>query len=311
MKKIPDLRQHMKLRHFRLVEILFHTRSIRLASERLNITPAAVSKACLELENILGTKLFIRKAGGLIPNPLCERLIVAGRRIDAELKNLMVDITLHEESFHDSVKIGFQTPMLQDAIVRGVAKMKKIHPNLNLTLEYASRQNLLSGLEVNQYDFIFINLTDITSRARFKTQSLGKEQYVIASMEEIHSIPDVIEKWAEFSSATWVLPIPGLAMRDRFDSVLAARGLSLPKRRIEINSPVGGEKIVALSDAYTLLPLTMLKALGRTIDEAETSLRFLPEMQLENGIVSLQDTSLSAAAQYASEFIIKKIKKTS
>lgn len=55
----------------------------------------------------------------------------------------------------------------------------------------------------------------------------------------------------------------------------------------------------------------MLKALGRTIDEAETSLRFLPEMQLENGIVSLQDTRLSAAAQYASEFIIKKIKKTS
>lgn len=106
--KLPDLRIHMKLRHFRLVEMLVATKSIRLAAERLNITPAAVSKSCLELENILGMKLFVRNKGGLIPDPICERFIIAGRRIDSELKNLTADIMLYEESFHGNVKLVFR-----------------------------------------------------------------------------------------------------------------------------------------------------------------------------------------------------------
>ncbi|ANA13977.1 hypothetical protein [Acetobacter oryzifermentans] len=31
---------------------------------------------------------FIRNKGGLIVDPICERFIIAGRRIDSELKNL-------------------------------------------------------------------------------------------------------------------------------------------------------------------------------------------------------------------------------
>lgn len=308
--KLPDLRIHMKLRHFRLVEMLVATKSIRLAAERLNITPAAVSKSCLELENILGMKLFVRNKGGLIPDPICERFIIAGRRIDSELKNLTADIMLYEESFHGNVKIGFQAMLLQDPIVRSVAKIKKTHPGLNLTLEYASRQQLLAGLAANHYDFVFVNLADIPLNKRFGIQKLGTEQYVVATTKETFSIPDVLEKWDEFSAGIWVIPISGMAMRDRFDSVLAARGLSLPSRRIEINSVVGGERIVALADAFTLLPLTMLRDLGRDIMDPDTKLRFLPEMQLEVGMVYLQDTQLSAAAQYASDFIVNKITRT-
>lgn len=309
MAKLPDLRLHMKLRHFKLIETLVATKSIRLAAERLNITPSAVSKSCLELENIIGSQLFTRKTSGVTPNPLCERLIIAGRRIDAELKNLAADIMLHKESFHGNVKIGFQAAMLQDPIVRSVAKIRKTQPNLNLTLEYAARQHLLSGLEANVYDFIFVNLTDITPNERFYTKTLGAEQYVVATMKDIYSIPDVLEKWEEFSTAIWVIPVPGMAMRDRFDAILAARGLALPTRRIEINSSVGGERIVALSDAVTLVPLTMLRELGRDIVNPDTALQFLPEMQLEVGLVCLKDTQLSAAAQYACDFITNKIMK--
>ncbi|GCD76477.1 LysR family transcriptional regulator [Acetobacter pasteurianus NBRC 3299] len=221
----------------------------------------------------------------------------------------MTDVGTHEKGFYGSVKIGFQTPMLQDFIIKGVSEIKKMHPNLNLTLNYAARHELLAGLEANFYDFIFINLTDIKPYSRFKTLSLGTEQYIIATMKKIFSIPDVLEKWYEFSSFIWVLPVSGLAMRDRFDSVLAARGLALPSRFIEMNSPIGGEQIVGLTDAYTLLPLTMIRSLGWPIDSSDISLRFLPEMQLENGIVWLNDTELSSTAKYVSQLIVNKINK--
>ncbi|OAG75446.1 regulatory protein, LysR:LysR, substrate-binding [Acetobacter malorum] len=307
MAKFPDLRTHMKLRYFRLVETLASTKSIRLAAERLNITPAAVSKSCRELESILGVQLFARTASGFLPTPLCERFMISGRRIDGELKNLMSDFTLLEESFHDNVKIGFQTPMLQETIARSVGKLKKEHPSLNLTLEYAARHYLLSGLQANLYDFIFVNLSDLTAHPRLNTKKLASEQYVVASMTSIHSVPDVLDRWDEFASATWVIPVPGMAMRDRFDSILAARGLRLPPRRIEINSPLGSKKLVDISDAFTFLPLSMLKSLGREVVDPDTHLRFLPELHLESGMVWLRDTHLSPAAQYASDFISEKI----
>ncbi|GCD76514.1 hypothetical protein NBRC3299_2806 [Acetobacter pasteurianus NBRC 3299] len=80
-----NLHKNLKLRHFRLIEVLAETKNIRRAADRLNITPGAVSKACLEIENIIKTKLFIRKYGSLVPNKICERFIIAGRRINAEL----------------------------------------------------------------------------------------------------------------------------------------------------------------------------------------------------------------------------------
>ncbi|MFT9064643.1 MAG: LysR family transcriptional regulator [Acetobacter persici] len=309
MAKFPDLRIHMKLRYFRLVETLASTKSIRLAAERLNITPAAVSKGCRELENILGVQLFSRTNHGFLPTPLCERLIISGRRIDAELKNLMTDFTLQEESYHNNVKIGFQTPLLQEIIVRSVAKLKKEHPNLNITLEYSTRPQLIDGLHSNTYDFIFINLSDIISHPRLSIKKLADEQYVVGSMHSVHSLPDVLERWEEFATSTWVIPVPGTAIRDRFDSILAARGLRLPPRRIEINSPIEGEKLVSLSDAFTLVPFSMLKSLGRETIDPDLTLRFLPEMQLGLGIVWLKDSQLSPAANYASDFITRKIMK--
>lgn len=92
---------------------------------------------------------------------------------------------LYEESFHGNVKIGFQATLLQDPIVRSVAKIKKTHPGLNLTLEYASRQQLLAGLAANHYDFVFVNLADIPLNKRFGIQKLGTEQYVVATTKKL------------------------------------------------------------------------------------------------------------------------------
>lgn len=56
--KMENIRKNLKLRHFRLIEVLAETKNIRRTADRLNITPGAVSKSCLEIENILKTKLL-------------------------------------------------------------------------------------------------------------------------------------------------------------------------------------------------------------------------------------------------------------
>ncbi|GBQ33048.1 LysR family transcriptional regulator [Gluconacetobacter sacchari DSM 12717] len=302
MTKMADLRTHMKLRYFRLVEALVATRSIRLAADRMGVTPAAISKACLELEGLLGARLFQRQAGILVPNPLCMRLITAGRRIDAELKTLMDDATRLDNSLHGNVRIGFQAPSLQDRIANALVDVQETHPGITLTMEYGTRPHLLAGLEENVFDLLFVDLADLRSRPRLKFRKLGQDQCVVATMEDIYSVPDVLNDWGLFSSQPWVIPVRGMAMRDRFDSVLAARGLDCPERRIEINSPIASERIISRSKGMTLVPVSMLQALGRSGRPGQ-EFRFLPEMQLEVGVVWARDTRLSAGAQYVRDFI--------
>ncbi|KAA8388506.1 LysR family transcriptional regulator [Acetobacter sp. DmW_136] len=300
-----DFRNNIKLRYFRIIAILAATQSIRLTAEHLNVTPAAVSKACLELENIIGIKIFIRKNGCFIPNSVCKHFIETGQRIDFELKNLLSNISFHKENIIGDIKIGFQAVMLQNPILINISKIKKAHHSINLTLEYASRPYLLSRLKNNVYDFIFANVSDIQSDKKLKIQVLGREQYVVINNEKIYSIPDVLENWSEFSKKIWIIPVPGMAMRDRFDFILKAKNLSLPEQRIEINSSVGSENLVNLVNAFTLVPVSLLKERGLYPD---VPLKFLPEMELDVGAICLRETKMTIPTQYVWDFMINNMK---
>lgn len=300
-----DIRNNIKLRYFRVIAILAATQSIRVTAEHLNVTPAAVSKACLELESIIGIKIFVRKNGCFIPNSVCKHFIEAGKRIDSELKNLVSNISFHKENIVGDIKIGFQAIMLQKPILMNISEIKKSQPSINLTLEYASRPYLLSRLKNNVYDFVFANVSDIQSHRKLKIQVLGREQYVVTNAERIYSIPDVLENWSEFSKKIWIIPVPGMAMRDRFDFILKARNLSLPVQRIEINSSVGSEELVTLVDAFTLVPVSLLKERGLY---PNLSLKFLPEMELDVGAICLRETQMTISTQYVWDFMINNMK---
>ena len=155
--------RQLKLRHFRVIEMLYLTRNMQVAATRLHITPAAVSKSCLEAEAMLGAPLFERSSRGLRPNLLCSRVIESGRRINAELNALDEDIAATHGTLTGHIRIGFQVPALQSALARCVAQLKLLHPYLTLGYEYGMRANLVTGLEAHLYDLLLIDLIDVRS----------------------------------------------------------------------------------------------------------------------------------------------------
>lgn len=281
-----DLSVQIKLRHFRLVEMLVATRSIRQAANRLNITPAAVSKACIELENILGFKIFTRKGGNLVPHPICEQLIMTGGKINNELQNLMNEVFLVKDCIKDNIKIGIETSIFHDDMAKNIAQIKEKYPNLHLTLNSTEQPPLLCGLESNVYDFIFTNITDLKRFPRFSIKKLYEENYAIVNKENIYSIPEILEKWTIFSEKIWILPEMGNTLRDKFESALAIRGLSFPNRRIEVNSVAATEKMVSHFSGLALFSFEQLKQIN---SDRYPKVEILPDMKVEIGVVWLRD----------------------
>ncbi|WP_308718888.1 LysR family transcriptional regulator [Komagataeibacter xylinus] len=293
----------LKFRHFRLLEMLDTTRSMRRAAEQLGISTAAVSKSCLEIESILGEKLFKRDGGCLVPTPVLKRIVTTARRMDTELRLLSNDLSKIKGTLYGSVRIGFQAPIMEAILPRLFAEIKREQPFLTLTIEYGMRARLITDLETKRIDFIFIDLLGVESRFRLNTHPLGYDRSIIVTPDGIMEFSDVLANWDQYVDEVWIVPYQGMAMRDKFDSILVARGLRAPERLIEISTPVLLNEMQAACGAVALVPQSLQPAHLPKIAGTPKDSTLLNTIVMEIGVVWSNDAQLSAQ----SLFVLNKI----
>jgi len=81
---MPFMTTFLDSRHLRLVAEVARTESVTRAADRLNVTQSAVSHQLREIENRLGTPIFIRSGRRMLPTPAGQLLVdVATGVLDA------------------------------------------------------------------------------------------------------------------------------------------------------------------------------------------------------------------------------------
>ena len=83
---------NVELRHLQLVEAITAEGSVTRAAERLNVTQSAISHKLREIEDRLGTPLFLRVNRRLALAPAGERLLASARRVLADIRAAEEDI---------------------------------------------------------------------------------------------------------------------------------------------------------------------------------------------------------------------------
>ncbi|MGS0648412.1 LysR substrate-binding domain-containing protein [Komagataeibacter melomenusus] len=288
------------MRHFHCIEIMETTRNMRLAAERMNVTVAAVSKACIEIETILGGKLFERKLGMLIPTQLCTRMLTAGRKIDAELNRLTADLSGVDGGLHGTIRIGFQAPPLQNRLSRWIASIKNESPFLNVICEYGMRRPLMMGVEAGLFDLIFVDLLQVESWPRLQSMQLCAQICVVRDNDTYIPFSEVLRRWPEFVNRLWMLPMRGLALRERFDAMLATHGLPPPSITIEVNSPFGLQCIHEATNA--LLICADPKQAPMRLNTGHRQLH--NELYMHFGMIWARDRSMKEATRHVLEIIM-------
>jgi len=83
---------NVEVRHLQLVEAITAEGSVTRAAERLNVTQSALSHQLREIEDRLGTPLFLRINRRLSLAPAGERLLASARRVLEDLRMAEQDI---------------------------------------------------------------------------------------------------------------------------------------------------------------------------------------------------------------------------
>jgi len=77
---------HLDIRHLKLIVAVTEEKSVTKAGERLHLTQSALSHQLRDLEDRLGTSLFLRLNKKMILTPAGERLLHTARQVLDELK---------------------------------------------------------------------------------------------------------------------------------------------------------------------------------------------------------------------------------
>ncbi|MFD2044524.1 LysR family transcriptional regulator [Ornithinibacillus salinisoli] len=114
------------------------------------ITQPAITKQIRQLETLYGTQLFERNNGNLVVTTTGKRLYEIAKQLvfDYNQSFAMIDQVKGIES--SSLKIGASFTIAEYILPHVLGEFKKIHSNIDITLEVSSTPNILHRLRENK-----------------------------------------------------------------------------------------------------------------------------------------------------------------
>ena len=136
-------------RHLRLMVALAETGSLTRATERLHLTPSALSHQLRDLETRLGAKLFHRVGKRLVTTPAGERLVDSARRALALVSEAERGIKDEETAGRGVVRLCTECYTAYHWLPSVIKDYRARHPRVEVQIDPASTrapvESLLSG----------------------------------------------------------------------------------------------------------------------------------------------------------------------
>lgn len=139
MKELRDL----DLNLLKLLQTVVETRNTHLAADKLGISQTSVSRGMAKLRETFGNQLFIRKAHGIEPSELAEKLAEATDEMFTPLVKVVESYRNFEpEEFTSEVSIAMNIFFLElygDGIFTA---LREVLPNAKFKMSYWQEQSL-------------------------------------------------------------------------------------------------------------------------------------------------------------------------
>ncbi|MFE0045918.1 LysR family transcriptional regulator [Streptomyces albireticuli] len=148
------------LRDLELLDAVAEVGSLTAAAERLYVSQPALSQRLTRLEDRLGTKLFDRAGRRLVPNAAGRRMLVAARRVLAEVRSAVRDVEDlrdgHDRRVRFTAQCSTTFPWLPP-VIRG---FRERHPDAEVRIQTVPDDTPVPALLADQVDVALVTKPD-------------------------------------------------------------------------------------------------------------------------------------------------------
>jgi LysR family transcriptional regulator of abg operon len=260
----------LRFRHLQLIAEIERTGSLGRAAVQLNLTQPALSKALVDLEGMLGFKLYERGPRGLTKTSQGAVLLEGASLLLRELAHV------HEEALAVGangrlagvLRLG-STAFLAVSVLPGVVfRLTQAAPPLMVRLHEASAPMLMEQLQAGDLDAL-VTIYDAGSMAlagkrRVRFEPFAEERYVVIAPTHHALASSRAVTWQRMAAEPWVFTRkPSLARRFVEDS-FRRHGAEPPVPVCEMDGPVTAARMVGAGVGLSSVPeSTALEAVTR------------------------------------------------
>jgi len=205
--------------------------SVSKAAEDISLSQSATSMSLAELENHLGAPLFNRHGKRLNLNDY-------GRWLQPKAKQLLVqakEIELSSQGniLQGNLKIGASSTIGNYFLPSFIAAFVDKHPQINIHLEVANTEQIVSGMQNLNFD---IGLIEGPSHAPLLNTKIWKNDELVIFSSPTHPLANKKQvTTTELQAAQWILREQGSGTREIF-SLATQKTLMNPKVKLELGN---------------------------------------------------------------------------
>jgi len=288
--------RRVKLQQLRAVLAVARNRSLMSAANELGLSQPAISKILHELEQDLGTELFVRTSRGSYPTELGTKVAERAQSMFAQLEQLVQEIHDSQIGVSGHIVVGVLLAGAANILPQAVARLHERSPNVRVTIIEGSYESLTPQLRQGGIDFIVGRLPGYNYRERLELMPLLQEEvaFVVRPDHPILQrktlVIDDLQEWP------WIMPLPETTLRYMIEAEFHERSLDLPK--------IACESLSIVTNRRLIMDTNYIGAFPAQVVQPDISAGLLSQLPMEEplsfgpiGISRLKDSPLGSAAQ--------------
>lgn len=140
------------LRHMEVFRALMLTGSTIQAARTLNISQPAVSRALSDLEAQLGSPLFLRRSGRLVPTARAEWLFQESQETLARVDHLDAILRDIDRVPERPIRIAGNSAMAHSVVPDALMRFRTTHPSTDISVHVVTRRENRRWLNDQEFD---------------------------------------------------------------------------------------------------------------------------------------------------------------
>lgn len=139
-----------------LIEMLWETRNITKAAERLFTTQSALTKRIQKLEEELGCELFIRSRKGVLFTPVAERILPYVRQVSDFMDRIRSQVAIYRKEVAGTLKLGVSINFARYRLADVLKGFMDKYPNVDIHVSTMQSTNLYQSLVKNEISIAIV-----------------------------------------------------------------------------------------------------------------------------------------------------------
>lgn len=302
LPNLESISARLRLKHFRLLVAIDDHGSLLKAAESVAISQPGATKALQEIEDAVGSALFVRTNRGLKPNELGYCIIRYARLIYQDLAHFREEMASILDGHGGRLAVGAimgAVPLLTDHLTRLLERQRE----MRVELVEDTSAHLLDLLDKGRLD-LAICRTSVSARPEaYEAEQIWEEQLAVVANVN-HPLTGQPAQLADLADSTWIVYAANMPMRRYLEQEFQTHGLRFPVNLIETTSAFATLSLLQRNpDFVALLSTEVANVLSRSRATSILSID-LPARSEPYFLVQRRDRSISPAARLLKEQVL-------